>query len=117
MENNTDGGIVTRGVRRVLIHPSFNVESHFSMDFGLLELDAPVPFDDCVGSVCLPTKDFPTVGTNCEVTGWGTLNMEGAVPNVLQQGLVNTVSQDICARAANSLTQQSLVFPLPYLRI
>eukprot|EP00913_Durusdinium_trenchii_P009748 g9156.t1 len=67
------------------------------MDFGLLELDAPVPFDDCVGSVCLPTKDFPTVGTNCEVTGWGTLNMEGAVPNVLQQGLVNTVSQDICA--------------------
>ncbi|CAK8986615.1 Serine protease 27 (Marapsin) (Pancreasin) [Durusdinium trenchii] len=97
MENNTDGGIVTRGVRRVLIHPSFNVESHFSMDFGLLELDAPVPFDDCVGSVCLPTKDFPTVGTNCEVTGWGTLNMEGAVPNVLQQGLVNTVSQDICA--------------------
>lgn len=87
---------ISRGVRRVLIHPSFNVESHFNFDFGMLELDSPVPFDDCIGSVCLPSIGFPRIGTSCEVTGWGTLDMQGALPSVLQQGLVSTLSQDAC---------------------
>lgn len=87
---------ISRGARRVLIHPSFNVESHFNFDFGMLELDSPMPFDDCIGSVCLPSTDFPRIGTSCEVTGWGTLDMQGALPSVLQQGLVSTLSQDAC---------------------
>ena len=93
---------ISRGVRRVLIHPSFNVESHFNFDFGMLELDSPMPFDDCIGSVCLPSTDFPRIGTSCEVTGWGTLDMQGALPSVLQQGLVSTLSQDACDSVAIS---------------
>ena len=94
---------VSRGVQRVLIHPSFNIETHFDNDFGLLELESPMPFDDCIGSVCLPSADFPRIGTSCEVTGWGSLNAAGtALPNVLQQGLVSTLSQDTCNYSATT---------------
>lgn len=98
--HHQDSKNVVRGVKRVLIHPSFNIGSHFDYDFGLLELDSPVPFDDCVGSVCLPSQTFPRVGTTCEVTGLGTLNNQGALPSVLQQGEVSTVSHATCSLAS-----------------
>ena len=98
-ETSRDSSAVVRGVRRVIVHPSFNTGSRFNMDIGLLELDAPVAFDDCVGSVCLPSKSFPGEGTTCEVTGWGTLNPQGALPSVLQQGELRTINSEICALA------------------
>ena len=99
---------VVRRVKRVVVHPSFNVNSHFDFDFGLLELESPMPFDDCIGSVCLPSTDSTNlrVGTSCEVTGWGTLDMQGALPNVLQHALVSTLSPDACKQqyAKDNLT-------------
>ena len=96
---------VVRRVRRVVIHPSFNVNSHFDFDFGLLELESPMPFDDCIGSVCLPSTDSTNlrIGTSCEVTGWGSLDMQGALPKVLQHGLVSTLSLDACTFTPNNI--------------
>ena len=41
-----------------------------------------MPLNECVGVACLPHRD-EMPGTNCSITGWGTLKSFGKTPEVL----------------------------------
>ena len=41
-----------------------------------------MPLNECIGLAWLPSKD-ETPGTNCTITGWGTLKSMGPTPDVL----------------------------------
>lgn len=51
--------------------------------------------------VCLPST-APPAGTNCWITGWGTLASGGSQPELLQQASVPVVSKAKCVGAYSS---------------
>lgn len=83
-----------RKASRVYRHPSYN-ENTMTHDFVMVKVDTPFVFDDCVGSVCLPTG---AVGdkVECQISGWGTLSSGGAQPFILQEAIVATISKAKC---------------------
>ena len=64
-------------VRRVIssiIHPDYNSATlpRFQHDICLLKLESPLELNENVRRIYLDEED-PTVGTQCHVSGWGTL--------------------------------------------
>lgn len=72
-----NSGATIRPIRRMVLHPQYD-QFTSDYDIALLELAAPVYFNDLVQPVCVPagTHTF-TMGTNCYVTGWGVLMEDG----------------------------------------
>lgn len=72
-----NNGAATRPIRRILLHPQYD-QFTSDYDIALLELSAPIFFNDLVQPVCVPapTHTF-TTGTSCYVTGWGVLMEDG----------------------------------------
>jgi len=82
---------------QVIRHPSYG-GSPTRWDFALVRLDSPVQFNDCVGTVCLPEADADVdPGTECWISGWGTLSSGGGRVNELQEVAVNIVSNSDCS--------------------
>lgn len=76
MTRGSHGG-ATRLIRRILLHPQYD-QFTSDYDIALLELSAPVFFNDLVQPVCVPASSHTfTTGTNCFVTGWGVLMEDG----------------------------------------
>lgn len=75
-------------------HPSYNSRT-MSHDFVMVKVDQPFVFNDCVGKVCLPDAKVPA-GTDCVISGWGTLKQGGNQPNILQEGTVKVISNSDC---------------------
>ncbi|KAJ8416285.1 hypothetical protein AAFF_G00383070 [Aldrovandia affinis] len=61
----------TRAVRRIIFHPGYN-DSSLDYDVALVQLDAPLSFNDRVQPVCLPSdrQEVPPPHV-CTVSGWG----------------------------------------------
>lgn len=95
----TSGTEQTRKAQLVLKHPFYNGGS-MQYDVALIQLESPFEVNDCVGPVCLPSKeeDVPP-GTKCWITGWGTLEANGVQPDVLQEAEVTTLSNAECVAA------------------
>ncbi|XP_034003479.1 suppressor of tumorigenicity 14 protein homolog [Trematomus bernacchii] len=89
-------GAATRTIRRILLHPQYD-QFTSDYDIALLELSAPVFFNDLVQPVCVPasTHSF-TTGTNCYVTGWGVLMEDGDLASRLQEAPVKIVNRNTC---------------------
>ncbi|CAJ1428460.1 unnamed protein product [Effrenium voratum] len=104
---------VVRRVKKVSIHPSYGRQAPHDYDFALLHLDKPMPINACIGTprgqseemdklchpklfgICLPqTSENP--GAQCSITGWGTLQSEGARPEVLQEARVTLLQRSHC---------------------
>lgn len=65
----TGGSIVN--VRGMIIHPNFDLNT-LDYDFGLLELEKPLIFNENISAIRLPQQDEPIPdSTYCKVTGWG----------------------------------------------
>lgn len=77
-----------------ITHPDWNRRT-MHQDLALVKLDSPVEFNDCIGSVCLPTRDV-TPGESCWITGWGTLSSGGRTPDILQEVEVDIISNEDC---------------------
>jgi len=70
-------GAATRLIRRILLHPQYD-QFTSDYDIALLEISAPVFFNDLVQPVCVPASSHAfTTGTSCYVTGWGVLMEDG----------------------------------------
>lgn len=84
----------TIAAAKVYQHPSYSSSSY---DFAMVKLERPVEINDCVGTACLPDvgSDVPA-DAECWITGWGTLRSGGGTPEILQEGMVNIVSNDDC---------------------
>lgn len=77
-----NNGAATRPIRRILLHPQYD-QFTSDYDIALLELSAPVFFNDLVQPVCVPAPSHTfTTGTSCYVTGWGVLMEDGRSSNL-----------------------------------
>jgi secreted trypsin-like serine protease len=63
---------VSRSVRRVIVHRYYDAAT-FENDIALLELEAPVQFDQHIVPICMPKDDDDFTGRMASVTGWGRL--------------------------------------------
>ncbi len=74
-----NNGAATRPIRRIVLHPQYD-QFTSDYDIALLELSAPVFFNDVVQPVCVPAPSHAfTTGTSCYVTGWGVLMEDGKI--------------------------------------
>ncbi|XP_028290327.1 suppressor of tumorigenicity 14 protein isoform X1 [Gouania willdenowi] len=89
-------GTASRLIRRIFLHPQYD-QFTSDYDIALLELNAPVFFNDLVQPVCVPasTHTFST-GTSCYVTGWGVLMEDGELASRLQEAPVKIINRNTC---------------------
>jgi len=76
-------------------HPSYNSPSQYSNDLMLLRVDPPFDFGPGVGAACLPETTV-AAGTDCWITGWGTLSSGGSRPSILQEAMVDIKTNEQC---------------------
>ncbi|KAM4606089.1 suppressor of tumorigenicity 14 protein homolog [Polymixia lowei] len=89
-------GAATRPIRRILLHPQYD-QFTSDYDIALLELSAPVFFNDVVQPVCVPASSHAfTTGTSCFVTGWGVLTEDGELASRLQEASVKIINRGTC---------------------
>jgi len=92
--SQTSGNEQNRYSQRTFIHPWYNSRT-LEYDFGLMKLESPMTLNECVGVVRLPTADVAD-GTNCWITGWGTLRSGGSQPTTLQEAQVTVIGNSEC---------------------
>ncbi|XP_067434480.1 suppressor of tumorigenicity 14 protein homolog isoform X1 [Thunnus thynnus] len=91
-----NNGAATRPIRRILLHPQYD-QFTSDYDIALLELSAPVFFNDLVQPVCVPASSHTfTTGTSCYVTGWGVLMEDGELASRLQEASVKIINRNTC---------------------
>lgn len=88
--------ITQRNVTRIIKHPRYSSEAPSDYDFALLELDKPMPINECIGLACLPSEE-DTPGQGCSITGWGAA-ATGPRPSVLQEASVTTLTNELCTQ-------------------
>ncbi|KAM6040213.1 transmembrane protease serine 9 isoform 2-T2 [Theristicus caerulescens] len=94
----SDGGAVKMGIRRIILHPSYNTDTA-DYDVAVLELKRPVTFTKYIQPVCLPDAGhhFPT-SKKCLISGWGYLKEDFLVkPEFLQKATVELLDQTLCS--------------------
>ncbi|KAF7668839.1 hypothetical protein LDENG_00279660 [Lucifuga dentata] len=91
-----NNGASTRTIRRILLHPQYDQYTS-DYDIALLELSAPVFFNDLVQPVCVPAPSHTfSTGTSCFVTGWGVLMEDGELASRLQEASVKIINRNTC---------------------
>merc|ERR1719203_66924 len=82
--SSTSGHEQLRRSVRWFNHPSYDTRSN-NFDIGMIKLDRPMEMNGCVGTVCLPRTSDVAPGSNCWITGWGTLSPGDKSPTILQE--------------------------------
>ncbi|XP_068410842.1 ovochymase-2 [Eschrichtius robustus] len=97
-------GEQTLTIETIIIHPYFSTKKPMDYDIALLKMAGAFHFDQSVGPVCLPEpgEQFEP-GFICTTTGWGRLNEDGVVPQVLQEVNLPILTQDECITALLTL--------------
>uniref|UniRef100_A0A8C1VN06 Peptidase S1 domain-containing protein n=1 Tax=Cyprinus carpio TaxID=7962 RepID=A0A8C1VN06_CYPCA len=96
--NSVSNAAATRQIRRIVLHSQYD-QFTSDYDIALLELSAPVFFNELVQPVCIPAPSHAfTSGTSCFVTGWGVLSEEGELATLLQEATVSIISHNTCSK-------------------
>lgn len=92
-----NSGEQTKYASKTYRHPSYDTPKQMQFDLALIKISGSFRMDGCTGTVCLPTKGADVApGTQCWITGWGTLMSDGDRPPVLQQAPVNIIANEAC---------------------
>ena len=92
-------------ISEAIIHPDYyGTENNFN-DVCLLTLDKNLTFNANVKKIALNTEDLQP-DTKCFVSGWGTLQWQGAVSDTLKYVEVNLWSKDQCKDAFDGYNVQ-----------
>uniref|UniRef100_A0A8D0BDK2 Peptidase S1 domain-containing protein n=1 Tax=Salvator merianae TaxID=96440 RepID=A0A8D0BDK2_SALMN len=87
-----------RSIRRIVMHPHYD-QYISDYDIALLELEAPIFFNELVQPICLPSSPRVFIyGTVCYVTGWGALkeNICYILAERSKKSKVKIIDQSIC---------------------
>uniref|UniRef100_A0A8D0BDH5 Peptidase S1 domain-containing protein n=1 Tax=Salvator merianae TaxID=96440 RepID=A0A8D0BDH5_SALMN len=102
INKNSNNHIAMRSIRRIVMHPHYD-QYISDYDIALLELEAPIFFNELVQPICLPSSPRVFIyGTVCYVTGWGNteyfdFNMFfSELAKTLQEAKVKIIDQSIC---------------------
>jgi len=92
------GSAQSRAIVENKKHPSYNSPAQYANDVMLLRVDPPFDFGPGVGAACLPPTTV-AAGTDCWITGWGTLSSGGSSPSILQEAMVDIKTNEECNSA------------------
>ena len=87
-------------VSKVMLHEDYDSWTIYN-DICMLELSGQADFSSSViGAISLPSdmEEYP-VGTDCQVSGWGTTSEGGSLGQTLMKVTVPVVSDDDCRAA------------------
>jgi len=92
-------------------HPLYgsNQVARSSHDYAMIRVDRAFDFNTCVGSACLPDGDDVPAGSECWITGWGTLSAGGRQPGTLQEGKVTILAADNCGSYGSGQIDESML--------
>lgn len=87
-----------RRISQIIVHEKYDPASE-DYDVAVMQLSSPVAYSDYIQPICLPssTTDFAP-GSNCTVTGWGTLSVGGTVSTTLQKAVIQIISTATCTQ-------------------
>jgi len=99
--NNWVGEEVTRTITPgdIIIHPEYTGSVPYTADVALVRLNPPVDLasNPQLAPACLPSDESYTyAGDDCVISGWGVTTAGGSVPNHLQQGFIEVISNAEC---------------------
>lgn len=92
--SSKDPGI-TRQVSKVIMHPQYD-STRIVNDVALLKLDSPVPINDKMRPVCLPSNNHNFDRKDAIVAGWGLIKEGGVTSNYLQEVTVPIITNQEC---------------------
>lgn len=108
--DSNEAGHQTFSVKRVIIHPDFNVSTLVN-DIGLIELNGSAVESENVKIISMVgIADFMLMqpGTEAVVSGWGAEVEGGWMSAVLNKVTVPLVGSEICAQAYGSMLQDGM---------
>jgi len=92
----TSGNEQTIRSQKLYMHPQYDDWTMVN-DIALIQLSSPMQLNGCVGTVCLPSSDV-SPGSECWISGWGTLSSGGRSPTILQEAKVTVLSNEDCKK-------------------
>ncbi|ODM98784.1 Trypsin-1 [Orchesella cincta] len=92
--SDTTGGEQRRQVTRIIVHEDYDGWTNEN-DIALLTIDQPFELNENVSAIPLPTQGQDTPG-EVLVSGWGTLQSGGSLPDVLQKVAIPVVDDATC---------------------
>ncbi|KAM9217846.1 LOW QUALITY PROTEIN: chymotrypsin-like elastase family member 2A [Leptosomus discolor] len=93
-------GSIALSPEKIIVNENWNPQKVSNgYDIALIKLTEHVTLSDHIKLACLPpTQSTLSSNTACYVTGWGLLQTNGALPDVLQQGLLLVVDYATCSK-------------------
>ncbi|NXY85847.1 OVCH2 protein, partial [Alcedo cyanopectus] len=99
-----ESGEQTLPVEYVIKHPHFDPRWPMNYDIALLKLDGSFNFSPSVLPACLPEPGEKfAAGYMCTASGWGRLNENGILPQVLYEVNLPILNHNECSRALATL--------------
>ncbi|NWH63789.1 OVCH2 protein, partial [Geococcyx californianus] len=99
-----ENGEQTLPVKYVIKHPNFDPRRPMNYDIALLKLDGAFNFSASVLPACLPDPGEKfEAGYICTASGWGRLNENGVLPQVLYEVNLPILNSKECSRALLTL--------------
>nr|XP_037845317.1 transmembrane protease serine 11B [Chlorocebus sabaeus] len=87
---------MTRKVQNIIFHENYSSPGLHD-DIALVQLAEEVSFTKYVRRICLPEAKMKlSENDSVVVTGWGTLNMNGSFPVILQEAFLKIIDNKIC---------------------
>ncbi|NXI95535.1 OVCH2 protein, partial [Psophia crepitans] len=97
-------GEQTLPVKYAIKHPNFDPRRPMNYDIALLKLDGAFNFSSSVLPACLPDPGEKfEAGYICTACGWGRLNENGVLPQVLYEVNLPILNSKECSRALSTL--------------
>ncbi|XP_059473202.1 chymotrypsin-like elastase family member 2A [Neocloeon triangulifer] len=101
---------VTRGVKKIYIHPKYNQSNHDN-DIALIKLSQSVGFEDHIQPACLPSageyKDPPAL--KAWVVGWGHTKEGGKGADILMEAKLPLLSHRSCTLMTKHRKRKSFI--------
>ncbi|CAJ0602047.1 unnamed protein product [Cylicocyclus nassatus] len=99
-----EGHEQTLNISRFNFYPLY--EDLFAHDLAIIEVAAPMRFDDWTQPICLPPRDFTyQTGRKCVVSGWGSLGLE--YPSRLQAAVLPIIDRAECMNSSRIYASMS----------
>ncbi|NXS52509.1 OVCH2 protein, partial [Brachypteracias leptosomus] len=99
-----ENGEQTLPVKFAIKHPNFDPRRPMNYDIALLKLDGAFNFSSSVLPACLPDPGEKfEAGYICTACGWGRLNENGVLPQVLYEVNLPILNSKECSRALSTL--------------
>ncbi|XP_067328976.1 chymotrypsin-like elastase family member 2A [Anolis sagrei] len=98
----SESGSVAISPEKIIVHSKWDSSSvSKGNDIALIKLSKAVTLSDKIQPACLPkANSILAQNTVCYVTGWGRLQTNGALPDILQQGRLLVVGHATCTQSS-----------------